>query len=280
MPEQSVQILIDYLTITKPDLELNSEHEVYSYIHDYDGSNSWESIQAPRPYRYGIKTETGAIGGSANKGQGTILSWSGSALEKTNAVALGETAIRNDWRITRLDCTVDFYGFETLVSDYQEEFLNGQVNTAARKHDSHTSDNAGHTFYVGKWTSERYMRIYNKTASEARFTDVSQLPALWVRCELVLRGAHAKSAFRFISSDGIEKAIPALLRGYADFVNIAEYVQISDFPITTIGRGKKESNRQRWLHSAVLPALVTEMKLDPEFAHDFMDRLVKLLELT
>jgi hypothetical protein len=277
--EKSVEILIDYLTITKPDLELNSEIDVFAYIHDYDNSSEWESIQAPRPYRYGVKTNTGAIGGSANKGQGTILSWSGSALQKTNALSIGETALANNWRITRLDCTVDFIGFDTEVEDYLQEYKSGQVGTQSKSHDNHTSENGGHTFYLGSWDSERYLRIYNKRASEARFTDTSQLPDKWLRCELVLRAEHARSAFGFIIDRGVRQAIPALLRGFADFVNIEEYGKMADIPITTKGKGKKDSNRQKWLHSAVFPALIAEMRLDPEFAHDFMSRVADALSI-
>lgn len=275
--EQSIEILIDYLTITKPDLELSSEQEVFTYIHDYDNSQTWEETQAPRPYRYGIKTDTGAIGGSANKGQGTILSWSGSALKKVDVLSIGETAIANQWRITRLDCTVDFLNFDTLVSDYKEEFGHGQADTSAKTFNNIESEKGGHTFYIGSWSSERYMRIYNKRASEARFTELSQLPSKWLRCELVLRGEHARSAFNFIRNDGISRAIPAILRGYCDFVNIVEYREMSLQKETTIGSGKKDSNRQMWLSHQVFPALIAEMKLDPEFAHDFMSRIADAL---
>lgn len=275
--QQSVEFKIDYLTITNPSLELSGENEVAMTLYDFDSVEKWESFQAPRPYRYGVKNAIGAIGGSAHKGQGTILSWSGSALMQSNAVSIAELAILNKWKITRLDATMDFFGFDTTVEDYKQEYLNGQANTIARSWDERRSSGDGHTFYIGSYHSTRFMRIYNKTASEARFTDITNLPDKWVRCELKLGDEHARSAFGFISSAGINAAIPALLRGYADFPNITEYVGVSSYPISTIGAGKKATNTKHWLMETVLPSLVKELRLDPEFAQDWFDRLTQMM---
>lgn len=275
--EQSVEILIDYITITKPGLELHGEREIGMLLHDYDGREKYESTSAPRGYRFAVRNDIGAIGASGRKEQGTLLSWSGSALKQTNALTIGELAISNDWRVTRLDCTVDFLGYETLVSDYQQELEHGQANTQAREPREIKDPKGGHTLYIGSWHSERFMRIYNKTASEARFTDVSTLPERWVRCELVLRENHAASAIRFILRSGTERAIPAILRGYCDFPNIEEYAGMAGETITTKGKGKTDSNRQKWLINQVLPTLVEELKRDDKFQNEFMGLLMKHL---
>jgi len=277
MQEQSVEILIDYLTITKPKLSLGIENEIAALLHDYDGYEKWEATTPPKGYRVAVKNEIGALGASGRVEQGTLLSWSGSALKRTDAVLIAETALSNDWRITRLDCTVDFLGFDTQVEDFLQEYKNGQVNTTAKTHDNHTSENDGHTVYIGSWNSSRYLRIYNKRASEARFTDVSGLPEKWTRCELVLREEHARHAVRVISDRGYREAIPALLRGYADFVNIQEYREMASIPVTTKGKGKVESNRQKWLLEQVLPTLMEEISRDKEFEQKFMGQLMAWL---
>lgn len=270
-------MLIDYLTISKPGLELTGEREIGMLMHDYDGREKYESTSAPHGYRIAVRNDIGAIGASGRKEQGTMLSWSGSALKQTDPMAIGNLAIMNDWRITRLDCTVDFLGYDTLVSDYEQEFENGQANTQAREPRVIKGKNAGYTLYIGSWNSARYLRIYNKTASEARFTDISTLPELWVRCELVLRENHAKSAFRALQSYGVRIAIPALLRGFCDFPNIEEYAQMSEQTVTTTGKGKVDSNRQKWLLNQVLPTLVEELRRDEKFQGEFMGLLMKHL---
>lgn len=273
-------ILIDYLSISKPGLELSGTNEVAAYLYDYDGCEKWDDFPVPTGYKYAIRNEIGAIGASGRKGQGTLFTWSGSALKKANALTIGETALLNDWRITRIDLTIDFVGFWTTVTDYREEFDNGQVLTKAKRYREIKSDNGGHTLYLGAWTSERFMRIYNKTASEARFLDSKTIPQNWLRVELVLRDNHAKSGFSYIVHSGLRVAIPALLRGYADFVNIEEYVGSADKPAYTSGIVRKDNDKQRWLLEQVYPTLVRELQKDKEFQNKFMGLLVKALGIS
>lgn len=270
---QSVEYKIDWLTITKPTLTVWYEQELAYILHDYDGSERWEKTAPPKGYSIAIKNEYGAIAAASGDRQGVLIQWSGQAVALVDAILIAQTAIANDWRITRLDVNADFIGFPTDVEDYKQEFLLGQCNTVARKWDEHKSQGGGHTFYIGSRTSERFMRVYNKTASEARFTDIRDLPELWVRCELRLGDEHARSAFSFIDAAGIETAIPMLLRGYADFPNIEEYTKMTDFPITTRGKGAKSTNTVKWLLESVVPAMVREIKLDPDLWREIKMRV-------
>lgn len=273
--KQSVEFGIDWLTITKPSLELSGENEVAMTMYDFDGTEKWESNPAPRPYKHGVKNAIGALGGTARKPQGTILQWSGSALKQKNAMDLIGLVFLNDWRITRLDICVDFLGFPTTVEDYKLEFVNGQCNTESRKWSEQTSDNGGHTFYIGSWKSDRFMRVYNKRAEQARFKDSRELPELWTRCELRLGGEHAIYAARVLQGFGEKSAIPSLLRAYADFINVPEYRNMTDYPITTYGKGKVQTNTKKWIVESILPVMCREFALDPEFGRDCIEYLLK-----
>jgi DNA relaxase NicK len=277
---QSVEYKIDWLTITKPDLELWSDAESAAFLHDFDGSNRWEKCAPPKGYSYAAKNEYGAIAACSGDRQGVILQWSGSALSMVDGMQIASLAIMNDWRITRLDINADFFGFETTVEDYKQEFLYRQCNTIARKWNEEKSPNEGHTMYIGSRKSENFMRIYNKTAETARFTDVSDLPPLWVRCELRLGDEHARSAFGMIEAAGLQNAIPMLLRGYADFPNIEEYVNMAEFPITTRGKPAKDTNTVKWLFEGVIPTLIREARLNPDLWEEFKKRVETDLLLT
>lgn len=271
--EKSVDVKIDWITITKPSLELSGENEVAMQMYDFDNIELWDSATAPYPYKYGVRNAIGALGGSQRKGQGTLIQWSGSACAMIDTESILSLARLNDWRITRLDCAVDFIGFDTTVEDYRQEFANDQCNTTARNHDEHKSENSGHTLYIGSFKSARFLRIYNKTASEARFIDADKIPDKWVRCELRLGDDYAKNAASYLLQTGVTDGIPDLIRGYADFPNIEEYQSISKQPKTVLGSGKKDTKTRKWLVTQVLSTLARECYLDPEFRREYMGML-------
>lgn len=277
---QTVEYRIDWLTITKPDLEVWYERELQMLLHDYDGSIHAEKCAPPKGYSVAVKNEYGAVAAASGDRQGVLIQWSGQALTLVDAVLIAETALSNDWRITRLDVNADFIGFDTTVEDYKQEYEAAQCLTVARKWDENKSSPNGHTFYIGSRKSEYFMRIYNKTASEARFTDIVDLPELWVRCELRLGDERARSAFQIVKFYGLSTAVPMLLRGYADFPNIEEYVNMAEYPISTIGKGAKQTNTVKWILDSVLPALIREVRLDPDLWREIKERVETEITLT
>jgi hypothetical protein len=277
---QSVEYKIDWLTITKPTLELWSSAEVAAFLHDYDGSQRWEICAPPKGYSYAAKNEYGAVAACSGNRQGVLIQWSGSALDLVDGQSIAKLAIMNDWRITRLDVNADFIGFETDVEDYKQEFLARQCDTKARKWNEERSINDGHTFYVGSRASKNFMRIYNKTAETARFTDIADLPPLWVRAELRMGDEDARAAFALIDAYSLAESIPMLLRGYADFPNIGEYASMTDYPITMFGKPTKVTNTVKWLFDGVLPTLIREARLNPDLWEEFKRRVENEMLLT
>lgn len=270
---KSVQYRVDWLTITNSKIALHSAAEIASLMAVFDGRDWFENTAPPKGYSYAAKNDIGAIGGCSGDRQGCIIQWSGQAVAEIDVMKVVNLATEQGWKITRLDVNADFYGFDTEVEDYKQEYLFGQCQTRARTWDEHRSKGGGHTFYIGAWTSENFMRIYNKTASEARFTDVSELPDKWVRCELRMGDEHARSAMAYISAAGAETAIPMILRGYADFPNIQEYENMTEYPITTKGSGAKSTNTVKWLLETVVFTLGREARLDPDLWEEFKRRV-------
>jgi hypothetical protein len=276
---QETQHLIDYLTITKPKLRLEDDGAIAAYLMNFDPCEVWESIHPMNGYRNAIRNATGAIGQTTTTAQGSYLSWSGQALKSVDARVVGERAIRDDWRITRVDLAIDFYNFPTTVEDYKQEFMAGQCNTTARSWDERLSQNGGHTFYIGSYSSERFMRIYDKKAETLHRDGIQTPQSSWVRCELKLSDAPARAAFGMLSGAELSSVIPSILRGYADFPNIEEYARSDTYPVHVPGEGRKNTNTERWLLETVAPALAREIRLRPEFYKEFSDRLEALINL-
>jgi Replication initiation factor len=270
---------IDWITLTRPKLRLDDDGSIAAFLMDFDPNPTWESVHPTNGYRYAVRNSTGAVGQTTTTQQGSLLQWSSQALQSVNVRAIGEKAIGEDWRVTRLDLAIDFYNFDTTVEDYRQEFLADQCNTQATTLEERKKGEHGHTIYIGSRHSERFVRIYNKKAEQMERHGVDIPAESWVRVELQLGDAHARSAFGMLKNADLSETIPAIIRGFADFPNIEEYSSSTSYPRSTEGDGRKATNTERWLLEQVAPALAREIRLRPEFYAAWNERLEALINI-
>ena len=204
---------------------------------------------------------------------GAHLLWSGDACDNCpiDHKTLINHLISANFSFTRLDMAIDAIGFNLRPERATEEIDKNRCKTRAKS--APRQDDAiktGYTQYVGKKTSEIFLKLYDKAAEMG-------IDADHCRIELTARHTRANSAARQIVS-GVD--FRAMVIAFADFPMWREWQEIMDVIPVKLPAERHETNTERWLLDACAPALarVIYFASSTEFYEKFKDAVMMNLE--
>jgi len=204
---------------------------------------------------------------------GVHLLWQGQACDDCpiDHVELLKHLDKAHFSFTRLDMAIDAVNFNLRPQRATEEIENGRCKTRAKKAPRQDdSMESGYTQYVGKKTSEIFLKLYDKAAEMGVDAD-------HCRVELTARHARADHAARQIVS-GVD--FRSMVIAYADFPEWSEWKEIMDAVPVKLPAQRHETNTERWLLGACAPALarVIYFASNTEFYEKFKDAVMINLE--
>lgn len=185
---------------------------------------------------------------------GTHIVWSGAALSSCPIApeSLVTSLFNAGFSFTRIDLAIDAKGFNLKPSDATEYISKGEVKTRAKQFPLwHDAKAKGYTQYIGKKSSEVYMRIYDKAAEMELHED-------WARVELVVRGERAKVAAQEIIRDTDFRSI---VNGYASFNTWENWKEVMAAEAVKLPADRSTSQTLQWLLRSCAPSLAREMAL-------------------
>jgi len=185
---------------------------------------------------------------------GTHVVWTGDACDDspTPVVTLIGQLLDSGARFTRIDLAIDAINFNLRPSRATKELNLGRVKTRAKT--SRRTDDArlpGYTQYIGKKSSESYIRIYDKAAEMGIEQDHT-------RVELVVRHTKAQSAASAIVFGNDFRRLVVSIANFAEWSEWREAFQVAEVKLPT---ERKQTNTQKWLLEAVAPSLAREIVL-------------------
>jgi hypothetical protein len=178
-------------------------------------------------------------------------------------------------KITRLDLAVDVKDGGIDVMEFITLADFGLWEGEPRKHSCFIdgSDGQGKTLYMGRRSSKRYLRIYDKGAQLMTGED-------WVRLEVEYKQDVAQNVARELVAawneadweniDSLESAyqkLPGMIKGVVDFPISTNYQKICGKKGIKVANEKKGmTNTEKWLFNASAPVLA---RLTVEQGMDF-----------
>jgi len=230
--------------------------------------DAWKEIRPIRNYNKGQENAQGIklFWHDTRPAQGKHIILSGSTLTRLGENTYGVLNwIRDEeYHISRIDLCVDVTHTNLNPRNATYHLNKGQYKSHA--HSAPRWDDslqAGYTQYIGKKTSETYVRIYDK-ASEMGVS------FKWVRCEIVLQGDRATPALHAYLRDN---SVRGLLSNFIKFPNWKKWNAILQATPVTLEVIPKETATRAWLMGSVAKSIAKEMAL--EDSHEFWLNMVQ-----
>lgn len=171
---------------------------------------------------------------------------------------------------SRLDMAVDVIGFnlrpERATEEIDAKRCKTRAKCAPRQDDALQS---GYTQYVGKKTSEIFLKLYDKAAEMGVNED-------HCRIELTARQSRAdQAAWQIVSGVDFRQMVVA----FADFPAWREWKEIMDVIPVKLPAERHETATEQWLLGACAPALarVIYFASNTEFYEKFKDEVMQCL---
>lgn len=203
---------------------------------------------------------------------GAHLLWQGDACDQCpiDPKNLVKHLLNANFSFSRLDLAIDCIGFNLRPERATEEIDKKRCKTRAKS--APRQDDAiqtGYTQYVGKKTSEIFLKLYDKAAEMGTNEDHT-------RVELTARHARADHAAREIVR-GTD--FRSMVVAFADFPFWDEWKEIMDAIPVKLPAERSETNTERWLLDACAPALarVIYFASNTEFYEKFKDEVMQCL---
>jgi len=171
---------------------------------------------------------------------------------------------RAKFAFTRIDMAIDAVGFNLRPQRATEEINNGRVKTLAKKCPFWGDPrDPGYTQYVGKKTSEIFVKLYDKAAEMGVSGDHA-------RIELTVRYDRANKAAQTLVSN---RDFRGLVVAYVDFPEWETWREIMAVTPTKLPAERKTSQTKLWLLRSAASALAKQMVLDGDdtFYFQFLD---------
>lgn len=185
---------------------------------------------------------------------GTHIVWSGSALADCPIApeSLVTSLFNANFSFSRIDLAIDAKGFNLKPSDATEYIAKKEIKTRAKEYPLWRDAQAtGYTQYIGKKSSEIYMRIYDKAAELGVLED-------WTRVEIVVRGKRTQLAAQQIVRDVDFRSI---VKGFANFENWEQWSEIMEVEAVKLPADRSTSQTLQWLLRSAAPSLAREMAI-------------------
>jgi len=274
---------IDWLSITLP---IGSGYDGLKNPNAYFSGDStqWQACKPINGYKDTYFSELGTLisyPAMTRPDMGIHIQYGGNAIRSLGQDKILSHAIH--WigaKVTRLDIKIDVMDDDFKVETLIQVLKSGEFACRTRKYFVIMSENEGLTLYVGKRTSQRSLRVYNKSAEVAAKTtaNLEDLPDNWVRIELETRDDRADSIFKQICAT--PEQIDYIIRTAID-----SYIQMVWPPWNAALKGKKtdlwsiarerRSAKKQWIVNVAIPALLDYLKVDPELKKGLIETLTK-----
>lgn len=199
---------------------------------------------------------------------GVHIQWNGGACAKCpiDLISLIEALHKAKFQFTRIDMAIDVRGFNLRPQQATEEIERGRCKTLARKC-PYWGDprNPGYTQYVGKKTSEIYLKLYDKAAEMGVQQD-------YTRVELTVKAERANKAASALVRD---RDCRRMVVAFVDFPSWDTWNSIMAVTPEKLPAERKTSQTKLWLLRSAASALAKQMFLDGDdtFFFQFMDEV-------
>lgn len=204
---------------------------------------------------------------------GVHVVWSGTACANcpVDPIHLICALICADFNFTRIDFAIDVKNGNLKPSRATEEIQNARIKTRAKECPAWFDvAGKGYTQYIGKKSSEIYMRIYDKAAEMG-------IEADYTRVELTVRSERADKAAR---QAVLHRDFRGMVISFADFPQWHEWTNAMAVTPVKLPSERQETATRKWLLEQCVPALAREiLKSDGvEFYEKFKDALTDKAE--
>lgn len=180
-------------------------------------------------------------------------------------------------KCTRIDLAIDVPDGQELI-----ETISKMAETRSFRGTAHTattirsSDGEGLTIYVGSRISERFVRVYNKSAQLGQ-------QGHWTRIEVEIKGDSARAVARAIlgaGNGGLDMVARSVISRVCTF-DCPSWQKVFEGETLTIGTPKiEEKATEEWLLGQVVAALVKFERQNPDkqIIQRFWDKVEMLLD--
>jgi replication initiation factor len=179
---------------------------------------------------------------------GEHLIWQGQACDAcpVDHIELLNHLQEAGFSFTQLDMAIDAINFNLRPQQATEELAHDRCKTRAKKSPRRDDPrDPGYTQYVGKKTSEIFLKLYDKAEEMGVVAD-------HCRVELTVRQARAdKAAWQIIHGTDFRSMVVA----FADFPAWREWKEVMDAIPVKLPSQRHETNTERWLLEQCAPAL-------------------------
>ena len=168
-------------------------------------------------------TGTELMFNGSGTGMGEHLILPGTALTAIRTDGIGEAQVvamlgARDARPSRVDVALDIFDGTSILeylADARDGLVNRGTNVTVRWFTGYRKED-GTTIYIGKPSSDRQVRVYDKAAQ------TGNMEREWIRIELVLRRKLAQVAWPLILKGNLSEIISDVFARW-DFPSVLEY---------------------------------------------------------
>lgn len=161
--------------------------------------------------------------------------------------------------ITRIDFAIDLHNYGADHLELEEALQSEAAITRARSVYTYAGGTIGKgrqegTTYVGKSSSDRQLRVYNKGAQMGRNED-------WTRIEIIIKGKRAKALLEVLVRHSWARVGRSVIDAFLSW-ETGEWWQaaIKGKHIAMPKIGREDTNTVQWLYKTVLPTLRREIR--------------------
>lgn len=231
---------------------------------------NWKEIRHIRNYNKGRENTQGVkeFWHDTRASQGKHIVISGSTLTRLepHIIDVLEWIEAGGFHVSRMDLCVDAIHSNLNPHNASYHLVKRQVKTHARAIPEWEDKwVGGYTQYIGKKTSETYVRVYDK-ASEmgVNFN--------WIRIEIVFQGDRGSPALKaYLQS----KSVGALVKSFVDFPRWRKFQYILGADKVHIFVPPKQTATRIWLMESVAKSIAKEMSMEDsqEFWINMLQRI-------
>lgn len=165
-------------------------------------------------------------------------------------------------KITRVDLAIDLHGLTINLNRIKQAIIRHEYTGRERYYDSHESSDDGFSIYVGAPSSDRRLRVYNKSAEQ-------KLPfGQWFRAELQLRRKVSTVISRAFSQNTMGNLHNT---AWSTISQIVPHLQSADFrefgrdtDVVGVPSIPRETDTEKWLIQSIAPAIARFRHENPE----------------
>lgn len=256
-----LSIALDWLSVT-----FHSEVKAHDFLLRYATSAKDEPIAPIRGYEWGTRCASGVsrYTASSRPEMGIHVVFSGQALAHFNDIGIKSSDILTEalvqgGKVSRIDLSKDATGEGIDLDAIAKSAINGSYKGRARECKEWRDKEGGQTIYIGSRTSDRFARIYNKSAERKITGD-------WVRYEFELKGHVAKQIARVLDQnqgnwDGVfnemaSKFFMVNVGGYEKFLQNGSAIGLP--------KVHKQTDRESWIMKQVISAVCEHLDEYPD----------------